>query len=106
MDNLKNVPTGMETDPNADEQVIDQTADGLTNEQPAEVNPSEVEESKAGEETAADDLTNALAYALDGSGTGLAGAPPVAPTVGSVQSVINEGTTGAGEKEEQKLFDK
>ncbi len=94
---LKDIPTGMETDPEADEQVINQTTDGLTNDQPAEVNPSGIEKPKAGEETPADDLANALAHAIDGSGIGLAGAPPVAPSAGDPQSVINEGTTGAGE---------
>jgi hypothetical protein len=74
--NLSNVPTGIKTDPNADEQVIDQTG-----EQP-------------------DDLANALAYAIDGSGTGVAGAPPVAPTEGETQKVITEGTTGAGPAQE------
>ncbi|MBO0930098.1 hypothetical protein [Fibrella aquatilis] len=102
MKDLKNVPTGMETDPNADEQVIDQTADGLTKDQPTEVNPSGIEKPKAGEETPADDLANALAYALDGSGVGLAGAPPAAPTVGTPQKVITEGNTGAGPTDEEQ----
>ena len=95
---LRNIPPGMETDPEADEQVIAQTADGLTNEYPTEINPSGVEMPKAGEETHADDLANALAHAIDGSGVGLAGAPPAAPSVGDPQSVISEGTTGAGEE--------
>lgn len=95
----------MESDPKADEQVIDQTTDGLTNEHPADVNPLGIEEPRTGAETpAADDLANALAYALDGSGTGPNGAPPVAPSVGDTQSVINEGTTGAGDGEEKRLF--
>jgi hypothetical protein len=47
---LKDVPTGMEIDPEADEQVIDQTSSD-------------------------DDLANALAYAIDGSGAGVAGYP-------------------------------
>ncbi|MBO0935253.1 hypothetical protein J2I47_01705 [Fibrella sp. HMF5335] len=99
---LKDVPTGMETDPEADEQVIDQTDDGLTNDQPAEVNPSGIEKPKAGEETAIDDLANALAHAIDGSGMGLAGAPPVAPSVGTPQKIATEGTTGAGLTDEEK----
>ena len=98
---LKDVPTGMETDPEADEQVIAQNDDGLTNEQPAEVNPSGIEKPKAGEETPHDDLADALAHAIDGSGAGLAGAPPVAPSVGDPQKVITEGTTGAGLEDEE-----
>jgi hypothetical protein len=49
-----------------------------------------------------DDLANALAYALDGSGTGLAGAPPAAPPVGDPQKVITEGITGAGPEDEEE----
>ncbi|MEZ0611288.1 hypothetical protein ACAW74_22445 [Fibrella sp. WM1] len=105
---LKNVPTGMETDPEADEQVIDQTgnSDQKDAPRPDDVNPSGIEKPKAGEETPMDDLANALAYAIDGSGTGIAGAPPVAPTVGEEQKVKTEGTTGASEADEaQKLTD-
>jgi hypothetical protein len=72
---LKNVPTGMDTDPKADEQVIDQTNEN-------------------------DGLADALAYAIDGSGMGTSGAPPVAPTEGEEQKVKTEGTTGAGPEQE------
>ncbi|RYF63758.1 MAG: hypothetical protein EOO39_27945 [Cytophagaceae bacterium] len=97
---LSNVPTGMESDPNADEQVIDQTRDEATN-VPEDVNPSGLEKPTAEEGTGPeDDLANALAYALDGSGTGMAGAPPAAPSVGDPQKLTSEGTTGAGPEEE------
>lgn len=97
---LKNVPTGMENDPGADEQVIDQTEPNYTG-RPDEVNPSGIEKPTAAEGTTpVDDLANALAYAIDGSGTGIEGAPPVAPTVGSEQKIRTEGTTGANPDEE------
>lgn len=108
---LKNVPTGMETDPEADQQVIDQTGDDTQSEadaaRPDDVNPSGIEKPSAGEETPMDDLANALAYAIDGSGTGVAGAPPIAPSVGEVQKVKTEGgTTGASHDDEEEHLSK
>ena len=56
------IPTGMETDPHADEEVIDQHTAGEYPEpvqpegQPAKIVP--------------DDLADSIAYALDGSGPG------------------------------------
>lgn len=98
---LSNVPTGMENDPNADEQVIDQMNQSTSN-APDDVNPSGLEKPTAEEGTSpADDLANALAYALDGSGVGLAGAPPAAPPVGDPQKVTSEGVTGAGLDDEE-----
>ncbi|ARK09112.1 hypothetical protein A6C57_01590 [Fibrella sp. ES10-3-2-2] len=104
---LRNVPTGMENDPNADEQVINQTGEYTTN-VPEDINPSGLEKPTAEEGTEPlDDLANALAYALDGSGTGIAGAPPVAPSVGEPQKVTTQGTTGARpDDEEADLADK
>ena len=84
LDNLRNIPTDMENDPQADEQVIDQTG-GNT------ISVSETAE----ETTPEDDLANALAYALDGSGTGMAGAPPAIPTMSDPQE-----PTGAGPDDE------
>jgi hypothetical protein len=103
---LSNVPTDMESDPTADERVIDQTGSNVKD-VPEEVNPSGLEKPTAAEGTTPlDDLANALAYALDGSGTGMAGAPPIAPTVGEAQKIASEGTTGAGpEDEEDDLTD-
>lgn len=98
---LSNVPTGMENDPGADEQVIDQTKPEAAN-VPEDVNKSGSENAAAGEEPApTDDFVNALAYALDGSGTGLAGAPPAAPPVGDEQKMTSEGITGAGLEDEE-----
>lgn len=100
---LTNVPTGMENDPHADEQVIDQTgSDADRSNYPDEVNPSGLEKPQAGEETPMDDLANAIAYAIDGGGTGIAGAPPAAPTIGDVQTVKTEGTTGPGGDDEAR----
>ncbi|MEZ0542775.1 hypothetical protein [Fibrella arboris] len=102
---LRNVPTGMENDPNADEQVIDQTNQETTN-VPDDINPSGLEKPTAEEGTTpGDDLANALAYALDGSGVGMAGAPPAAPPVGDPQKVTSEGITGAGLDDEAEGLD-
>ena len=102
---LSDVPTGMENDPRADEQVIDQTNQS-TNNVPDDVNPSGLEKPPAEEGTSpGDDLANALAYALDGSGIGMAGAPPAAPPVGDPQKVTSEGVTGAGLDDEDELTD-
>lgn len=102
---LSNVPTGMENDPHADEQVIDQTNQNASN-VPEEVNPSGLEKPTAEEGTSpGDDLANALAYALDGSGVGMAGAPPAAPPVGDPQKLTSEGITGAGLSEEEDNID-
>ncbi|MBO0948726.1 hypothetical protein [Fibrella forsythiae] len=99
---LSNVPTGMEQDPDADEQVIDQTNEQETN-VPDDVNPSGLEKPTAEEGTGPeDDLANALAYALDGSGVGMAGAPPAAPPVGEPQKLTSEGITGAGPEDEEE----
>lgn len=104
---LSNVPergtaTGMENDPNADEQVIDQTGRNTAH-VPEDVNPSGLEKPTAEEGTnPEDDLANALAYALDGSGVGLAGAPPAAPPVGDAQKLTSEGITGAGLDDEEE----
>lgn len=97
----RGIPSGMDNDPGADEQVIDQTGSSTSN-VPGDVNPSGIEKPTADEGTTPiDDLANALAYALDGSGTGLAGAPPAAPSVGDPQKVTNEGITGAGLDDEE-----
>ncbi len=102
---LSDVPTGMETDPHADELVINQTEEN-TSERPDDVNPSGLEKPPAEEGTTPqDDLANALAYALDGSGIGLAGAPPAAPPVGDPQKITTEGTTGAGPDDEEDALD-
>lgn len=98
---LSNVPTGMESDPGADERVIDQTNEHTGN-VPEDVHPSGPEKPTAEEgNSPEDDLANALAYALDGSGVGMAGAPPAAPPVGDPQKLTSEGITGAGLDDEE-----
>ncbi len=84
------VPTGMENDPNADETVIDQ--------QNGEDYPHSVEQTADTAKIAPDNLADSIAYALDGSGSGLTGdAPNVAPD----HKVITEGITGAGLQDEE-----
>jgi len=56
------VPTGMESDPNADEEVIDQDAH--------EQYPKPVDQSTETAQLVPDDLAASIAYALDGSGPG------------------------------------
>lgn len=89
------VPTGMENDPTADEEVISQKDDAdyphLVEEQPAK-------EAKI----APDNLADSIAYALDGSGPGPTNAKPNV----SGHDVITEGTSGAGPEEEEALFGK
>ncbi len=82
---LATIPTGMEHDPKADEEVIDQ--------QDGEQYPEAVAE-KA--ETN-DELANSIAYALDGSGPG----PSNSPVNGEAHKVITEGVTGAGPEDEE-----
>lgn len=95
------VPTGMENDPNADETVINQQADGPS---PREKYPHPVEEEPAQTQTgkiAPDDLADSIAYALDGSGPGPTNDTP---NVSGDQKVITEGITGAGLDEEEEAL--
>jgi hypothetical protein len=86
------VPSGMETDPNADEEVIDQKAG----------DPSSREEYPRATERPAkiapDDLADSIAYALDGSGPGPTNATPNV----AGHKVISEGITGAGPEDEEE----
>jgi hypothetical protein len=79
------VPTGMENDPNADEEIIDQQSDSRSpeDEYPKPVNAPKI---------APDNLTDSIAYALDGSGPGPTNDQPNV----SGHDVITTGTTGAG----------
>lgn len=88
---VETIPTGMETDPHADEEVINQRTDG---EYPEPVQPPG-ESAKI----APDDLADSIAYALDGSGPGPTNAQPNV----SGHSVITEGTTGSGLDEEARI---
>lgn len=87
---LSAIPSGMDNDPAADEEVI--------NQQQGESIPSGVSTPKSepddDEQTR---LANQIAYALDGSGAGLPGSTPI---VGSEQTVVTEGTTGANPSED------
>ncbi|TAE24598.1 MAG: hypothetical protein EAZ91_20265 [Cytophagales bacterium] len=65
--NSSHVPTGMEQDTRADEEIIDQTGSEPANEE-TDVQPAPIEQPRVGEETPVDDLASSIAYALDGSG--------------------------------------
>ena len=90
------VPSGMDTDPNADEEVIDQQ-DGSS---PQEQYPEPIHPDHA--KLAPNDLADSIAYALDGSGPGPTNAKPNV----SGHDVITEGTSGAGPEEEERIFGK
>ncbi|SOD80427.1 hypothetical protein [Spirosoma fluviale] len=85
------VPTGMENDPNADEEVINQQEGDLS---AREVYPKPVEKPA---KIAPDDLAASIAYALDGSGPGPTNDKPNV----SGHKVISEGITGAGPEDEE-----
>lgn len=78
------IPSSMEQDINADEEVINQQVDD-TYPRPVD-NPTPV-----------DDLSNSIAYALDGSGPGPTGFEPQDVP----RKVITEGITGANLQEEE-----
>lgn len=85
------VPTGMENDPNADEEVINQQEGTSPSQQ---VHPKPVEKPA---KIAPDDLAASIAYALDGSGPGPTNDSPNV----SGHKVISEGITGAGPEDEE-----
>ncbi len=86
---IEAVPTGMETDPHADEEVIDQQSNY----------PEPVRQSGESAKIAPDDLADSIAYALDGSGPGPTNAKPNV----AGHSFITEGTTGGGLEEEKRI---
>lgn len=88
------VPTGMDNDPNADEEVIDQQTDDLSAQ---EIYPKPVEKSA---KIAPDDLAASIAYALDGSGPGPTNDKPNV----TGHNVISEGITGAGPEDEEEAL--
>ncbi|GAB3643535.1 hypothetical protein GCM10027423_41720 [Spirosoma arcticum] len=86
------VPSGMDNDPHADEEVINQQA--------GEQYPEPVEESTQSSDSpklAPDNLADSIAYALDGSGPGPTNDTPNV----SGHKVITEGTTGHGPDDEE-----
>ncbi|MFD2570215.1 hypothetical protein ACFSUS_06185 [Spirosoma soli] len=86
------VPSVMDNDPNADEQIINQQA--------GEQYPKDVEEPAAGGKITPDNLADSIAYAIDGSGPG----PTNDTTDVGGHKIITEGITGAGlDDEEQAL---
>ncbi len=89
---VSTVPSGMDNDPNADEQIINQQAD--------EQYPKTVEEPASGAKIAPDDLAASIAYALDGSGPGPTNDKPNA----SGHKIISEGITGAGLDDEEEAM--
>jgi hypothetical protein len=99
--NSSHVPTGMERDVRADEDIIDQTGpEPASNDTAFQRAP--IEQPEAGEETPVDDLASSIAYALDGSGRG-EGNPLSAkqgPT-GPAHKTVTEGVTGASLDEEE-----
>ena len=89
------VPSVMDNDPNADEEVINQNA--------GEDYPKPVDsEQKEPAKITPDNLADSIAYALDGSGPGPTNAKPNV----SGHDIITEGTSGAGPEEEEALFGK
>lgn len=91
---VETVPTGMENDPHADQEVINQQ-DGS-----AGVYPEPVQTPTESAKIVPDDLADSIAYALDGSGPGPTNATPNV----SGHKVITEGTTGAGLDEEEEAL--
>ena len=92
---IDTIPTDMETDPTADEEVIDQN----TNSSSPQANYPEPVQAPSEAKIAPDDLAASIAYALDGSGPGPTNAKPNVPG----HSVVTEGTTGSGLGEEERI---
>lgn len=65
--NSSHVPSAMDLDTRADEDIIDQTGTESANEETA-IERAPIEQPNAGEATPVDDLASSIAYALDGSG--------------------------------------
>ncbi|WP_234733834.1 hypothetical protein [Tellurirhabdus bombi] len=96
---LSAVPSGMDHDPKADEEIIDQTRpDDQTNKDETELKPSEpvgrIPSQTADDPTQDTDLSTKIAYALDGTEFSPAEAEPGHKTK-------TEGITGASLAEEE-----
>lgn len=91
----RHVPTGMENDPRADEEVINQDA-GEQYPEPAD--PSDRLKQPEVDQLSSQDLADSIAYALDGSTPGLTHDKPNV----SGHKVITEGITGAGPEDEEE----
>ena len=86
------VPTGMENDPHADEEIIDQHKN--------EPYPESVESPAQPPKIVPDDLADSIAYAIDGSGPGPTNDTPNV----SGHKTITEGITGAGLRDEEEAM--
>lgn len=92
-DSFSHIPSGMDNDPRADEEVVDQHSH--------EQYPEAVDEPSSEGKIAPDNLSDSIAYALDGSGPG-----PTTDTPNvSGHKVISEGITGAGLDEEEEAIE-
>ncbi len=93
-DELTGIPSGMDNDPHADEEVINQQ-----HAEPSSLEnyPKAVEKSPESAKIAPDNLADSIAYALDGSGPGPTNDKPNV----SGHKVISEGITGAGPDDEE-----
>ena len=86
---LRDVPSGLDNDPNADEEIINQQRDKTaTDLELADVDQAPI---------TADKLSDNIAYALDGSGPG----PTGAKLQVDEHKPISEGVTGAGPEDEE-----
>lgn len=91
---LRSVPSGLDNDPNADEEVINQQRDKKA----TDLEPADSEQAPL----ASDSLSENIAYALDGSGPGPTGAKPQVDE----HKPISEGVTGAGPEDEEENLKK
>lgn len=96
---LSAVPSGMDNDPRADEEIINQQDNEM---HPADQSSTAPKEGLASlNNSSRQDISNAIANALDGSGIGIVGSTP---QIGEPQKIITEGITGASlEDEEENL---
>ena len=96
-DELTGIPSGMDNDPHADEEVVNQQS-GDSSAQ--DEYPKAVEKSPEPAKIAPDNLADSIAYALDGSGPGPTNDRPNV----SGHKVISEGITGAGPEDEEEAI--
>lgn len=94
---LKEIPTGMEDDPTADQDIIDQRTGGSS---PEDEYPEPAPTQPGPAKIVPDDLAASIAYALDGSGPGPTNAKPNV----SGHKVITEGITGASLSDEEEAM--
>lgn len=93
-DELTGIPSGMDNDPNADEEVINQQPDDSSVQKDY---PKPVEKPSESAKISPDNLADSIAYALDGSGPGPTNDRPNV----TGHNVISKGITGAGPDDEE-----